>query len=64
MVNYNGGAFLQAAIDSLAAQTLKDFELLLIDNASTDGSADMIDLSALPASRLLNGQNRHFPPKD
>ena len=59
MVNYNGGAFLQAAIDSLAAQTLKDFELLLIDNASTDGSADMIDLSALPASRLLRETENH-----
>ena len=35
---YNGDAFLAAAIDSLLAQTFKDFELIISDNASTDGT--------------------------
>lgn len=33
---YNGGRFLAATLDSLLAQTLSDFELIISDNASTD----------------------------
>lgn len=61
IVNFNGGPYLQAAIDSLAAQTRRDFELILADNASTDGSAESADLSGLPAARLIrNPDNRGF----
>jgi glycosyltransferase involved in cell wall biosynthesis len=35
---YNGEAFLAAAIDSLLAQTFRDFELIISDNASTDST--------------------------
>ena len=35
---YNGDAFLAASIDSLLAQTYRDFELIISDNASTDGT--------------------------
>ena len=33
---YNGGRYLRQALDSLLAQTHKDFELIIGDNASTD----------------------------
>lgn len=33
---WNGEAFLQAAVDSLLAQSFEDFELIISDNASTD----------------------------
>jgi glycosyltransferase involved in cell wall biosynthesis len=35
---YNGGNFIREAIDSLLAQTFTDFELIISDNASTDGT--------------------------
>lgn len=35
---YNGEPFLAAAIDALLAQTFTDFELIISDNASTDGT--------------------------
>jgi glycosyltransferase involved in cell wall biosynthesis len=35
---YNGGKFLNQAIDSLLAQTFTDFELIISDNASTDST--------------------------
>lgn len=39
---YNAQAFLREAIDSILAQTLTDFELLIIDDGSTDGSAAIV----------------------
>ena len=33
---YNGARFLAAALDSLLAQSYRDFTLLISDNASTD----------------------------
>jgi glycosyltransferase involved in cell wall biosynthesis len=38
---FNGEPYLRAAIDSLLAQTLTDLELIISDNASTDGTADI-----------------------
>ncbi len=35
---YNGVEYLRAAIDSLLVQTFSDFELVISDNASTDGT--------------------------
>lgn len=39
MTTYNGGEFLRPAIESALAQTERDFRMLVIDDASTDGSA-------------------------
>ena len=35
---YNGERFIREALDSLLAQTFTDFELIISDNASTDGT--------------------------
>jgi N-acetylglucosaminyl-diphospho-decaprenol L-rhamnosyltransferase len=39
IVNYNAGRHLGKTLQSLAAQTFGDFEVLVLDNASTDNSA-------------------------
>lgn len=41
MPTHNSGAFLEEAVASVRAQTITDWELLLVDDASTDGSADL-----------------------
>jgi len=38
IVAYESGAFLQPCVDALAAQTFRDFEAVIVDNASSDGS--------------------------
>ena len=38
----NGEAYLAEAIDSILAQTFRDFELVIVDNASTDSTAAII----------------------
>ena len=52
---YNAAPFIEAALASLAAQTLADIEILAIDDASTDGTADLLEAAARgdPRIRLL-----------
>ena len=49
---YNGEAYLAEAIDSILAQTLRDFELLIIDDGSTDRSSEIIDSYGQLDSRI------------
>ena len=41
--NYNHAQYLPQRIDSILAQTFQDFELLILDNASTDNSREVIE---------------------
>jgi hypothetical protein len=49
-VTYNAADYLQPFLDCCLAQTCKNFELLVIDNASSDNSLDM--LSVVTDSRV------------
>lgn len=40
---YNGERYLEKALSSLNSQTLSDFELIAVDDGSTDGSGDALD---------------------
>lgn len=41
--NYNHAPFLQKRIDSILSQTFKDYELIVLDDASTDNSVAVIE---------------------
>jgi glycosyltransferase involved in cell wall biosynthesis len=49
---YNGEQFLALAIESILAQTFTDFEFLILDDGSKDGSAAIIDAYAAQDSRI------------
>lgn len=49
---YNGEPFLWQSLDSLLAQTYSDFELVISDNASTDGTRSICESYASRDSRV------------
>lgn len=52
VLNWNGAEHLPRCLQALAAQTWRDFETLVADNASTDGSVDGLD-AMYPEVRLV-----------
>src|SRR4051812_30620927 len=39
---YNGGEFLRLAINSVLASTMQDYEIVVVDNCSTDNTCDIV----------------------
>lgn len=58
--NWNGMKYLPGCLDALRGQTFRDFEVLLIDNGSTDGSAEFVS-EKYPETRIISlGSNLGF----
>ena len=49
---YNGERYLRACIDSVLNQTWRDFELICVDDGSTDGTAAILEDSASGDARI------------
>jgi len=54
---YNGEKYLAQALDSVLAQTFQDFEVILSDNASTDGTAEICQRYAAKDARIRYNRN-------
>lgn len=52
IVNWNGGRFLHRCLAALQEQTITPHEIILVDNASTDGSQDIA--KDFPSVRILS----------
>lgn len=50
---HNAGKFLRPALESILGQTYRDFELLLLDDGSTDGSGELAQQLAERDARLV-----------
>jgi len=60
IVNWNTRAMLKQCLESVFQQTTASFEIFVVDNASGDGSGEMV-LHDFPAVRLIqNPDNRGF----
>jgi glycosyltransferase involved in cell wall biosynthesis len=55
---YNGQRWLRQAVESILAQTLSDLEFIVVDDGSTDGSADTVQSYADPRIRLIRQANQ------
>jgi len=59
IVNWNGELFLERCLTALIAQTVRPYEIILVDNASSDGSLEIA--RRFPSVRLmLQDQNTGF----
>ena len=47
---YNGEAYLEDCLNAILGQTFDDFEVVVVDNASTDGTVEIV-ASMRPAIR-------------
>ncbi len=54
---YNGGQYLKAAIESILKQTFADFEFLIVDDASSDQSAQIIQSYQDSRIRLVRNES-------
>jgi glycosyltransferase involved in cell wall biosynthesis len=61
---YNAERYVGVAVESILAQTLEDFEFIIIDDGSTDGSGDVIARYAARDERirLVRQANRGLTP--
>jgi GT2 family glycosyltransferase len=59
IVNWNRKELLRASLRSLAAQRNVTFETIVVDNGSTDGSADLAE-KEFGATVIRNSENRGF----
>ena len=55
---YNGGPYLREAVSSALSQTFPDFELILMDDGSTDGAVDALRCLGDNRLRLLSQPNQ------
>lgn len=52
VINWNGKHFLETCLSALQGQTFRDFETILVDNGSEDGSVEFV-LENFPEIRLI-----------
>ena len=58
MTVYNGEKYLREAVDSVLGQTLSEFELVVVDDCSTDASAEILRCYQDPRLRVVrNDEN-------
>jgi len=57
MPAYNAEGFIETAIESVCAQTLVDWELIVVDDGSTDGTASIVTGFKDHRIRLIRQQN-------
>lgn len=61
IVNFNGRRYLTNCLASLSRQTFQDFEVIVVDNASEDGSVELIEGQGFEFVRFLrNPENFGF----
>ena len=49
---YNSKEYMEEAINSILIQSMKEFELILVDDGSTDGSSEVCDAFAEKDARV------------
>jgi glycosyltransferase involved in cell wall biosynthesis len=61
---YNVAPYLERCLDSLVAQTWQNFEVIAVNDGSTDGSLEILDRyqKKIPAMKIVNQENQGLGP--
>ena len=57
---YNRAAYIEECVESILAQTFTDFELVIVDDGSTDGTCGLIRSFRDPRIRLIRGTHDYI----
>ncbi len=60
IVNWNGKGYLETSLPFLSKQTYADYEIILVDNGSSDGSADFVSEHFPQVQVIRNDTNLGF----
>lgn len=60
ILNWNGGRLVEECLMSLQTQSYRPLEMIVVDNASTDGSADLIKMRFPDVKLIVNDRNLGF----
>jgi len=60
VLNWNGNRTIEECLKSLSEQTYHPLEILVVDNASTDGSADLVKVKFPEVKLIVNEKNLGF----
>jgi GT2 family glycosyltransferase len=60
LVTYNSGRFIKRCLESVLEQNYRPMEVIVIDNASTDGTADILEQFSGRCRTFYNDQNVGF----
>jgi GT2 family glycosyltransferase len=60
ILNWNGRHFLERCLRSLQAQTFREFEIVVVDNGSEDGSVSFLEEHFPEVRVIANQENRGF----
>ncbi|MBL08957.1 MAG: hypothetical protein CL402_00305 [Acidiferrobacteraceae bacterium] len=55
---YNGEAYLKECVDSVLNQTFQDFEYIILNNGSTDGTAEILSQYTEPRLQIVHQENQ------
>src|SRR6476660_9707701 len=60
IVTYNSEKFILRCLDSVARQSCSPLEVVVVDNASTDSTLELLSRSPLPIRLIANKSNTGF----
>src|SRR5436190_11272537 len=60
LVTYNSGRFIKRCLESVLAQKYRDKEIIIVDNCSTDGTADILEQFEDRCQIVYNSENIGF----